>query len=537
MKLEIGSRSDKGRVRESNEDSMGVYRPADAQERARKGELFLVADGMGGHASGQVASRMAVDIILRAFGEWTGDDVEAGLMAAVQQANAEIHAYSGEQEGLARMGTTCVGAWVRGSELRVINVGDSRAYRVRRGRIDQLSRDHSLVAMEVEKGLIGAEQARHMAYRSTITRALGPKPVVEVDHFQHTLQVGDVIVLCTDGLSGQVQDAEIAAAVSSYLPDQAAARLVDWANERGGPDNISVMVVRVVPDIPSAPAATPVSRAVMEPAWKKYIHFWPFALVALAALLFVALVAFAVFSAMSRATAPTMAPKTAAPGIPAPGTRTPTPGAPSPVLIPTAPQIGPLKIDVTSNLVQLEELAKQLGYNTALQMEAQNPRQGKLLTVSPRRKALLVVGYAGEVKFMGQTCELKVTMGDSSYRATCPPGGVFDASVRLSEGTPVSMLGINEPGTELRAIMIDARQSQWMGLVKDWVNWYKDPDADRSLWVYTVSGPDTIGDGTREGIQNSDPVLVYAVWEADRTKISKLVHLGKWNGNHYTLVY
>ena len=535
MKLEVGSRSDKGRVREFNEDSLGVYRPADAQERARKGELFLVADGMGGHVSGEVASRLAVESVLHSFGAWTGDDMEAALAAAVQQANAEIYARGGGQDGLARMGTTCVGAWVRGSDLRVINVGDSRAYRVRQGRIEQLSRDHSLVAMEVEKGLIDAEQARRLAYRSTITRALGQKPAVEVDRFQHTLQVGDVIVLCTDGLSGPVKDAEIAAAVSRRSPDEAAARLVDLANQRGGPDNISVIVVRVAPD------TLPASGAVAGPIWKKYLRFWPFALVALAAVLFLVLVAVAVLSAMNRAAVPGVTPllplKTVMPGEPLPVVLTPAQGMPPSVLIFSAPVVGPLRIDMTANVFQLDELARQLGYRDTLDMKSQNLLEGKLLKVTIRRKALLVVGYASEVKSINQTCEFKVAMGDKSYRTTCPPGGMFNNSVRMGDGILVSVLGMSESGSELRAIMVDARQPQLLGLVEDWVNWYKDPGVDRSLWVYTVSGPDTIGDGAKDGLQNGDPALVYATWEAGRTKISKMIHLGKWNGNYYTLVY
>jgi hypothetical protein len=114
---------------------------------------------------------------------------------------------------------------------------------------------------------------------------------------------------------------------------------------------------------------------------------------------------------------------------------------------------------------------------------------------------------------------------------------MFNNSVRMGDGTLVSVLGMSESGSELRAIMVDARQPQLLGLVEDWVNGYKDPGVDRSLWVYTVSGPDTIGDGTKDGLQNGDPALVYAVWEAGRTKISKMIHLGKWNGNYYTLVY
>lgn len=551
MKLQVGSRSDVGRVREFNEDSMGMYHPTDPQERACKGDLFLVADGMGGHASGEIASRLAVDSVLRFFGAWTGEDAATALITAVQQANAEIYARGGGQDGLARMGTTCVGAWVRGAEMHIVNVGDSRAYRVRDGQIEQLSHDHSLVAMQVEKGLIDAEQARNLPYRNTITRALGQKPAVEVDHFLHALQAGDAIVLCTDGLSGQVQDAEIAAAVSRYSPDEAVVRLVDLANQRGGPDNISVIVARAASDTQPVMEVAPLSRAAAGPVEnrriKRILDAWPFILVALAAMLFVALVAFALLSSVIRPrTSPTA---TLAPANPPGGAGASTPRLPASVatqdLVSTAPEIGPLKIDMTSNLIQLEELAKHLGYTSALDMGAQNPRQGKLLTVSPRRKGLLVVGRVTGLtppdtsgsKATNQSREFSVAMGDKSYHVICPANGTFNAAARVGEGTPVSVLGVSDSDTQLRAITIDVRQPQMLGLVEDWLNWYTDPGADRSLWVYTVSGSNTIGDGNREGIRNGEPVLVYAVWKADRTKISQPIHLSRWNGNHYALVY
>jgi protein phosphatase len=302
MKLEVSSRSDVGRVRELNEDSLGMYHPTDAQERAHKGELFLVADGMGGHLSGEVASRLAVESVVRFYTAWRGDDVRAGLVSAVQQANAQIRARGGEQSSALRMGTTLVGALLRGNELHVVNVGDSRAYRVRNGRIEQLSRDHSIVAEQVARGLIDAEKARYLP-RNRITRALGHRETVEVDHFLHTLQVGDVIVLCTDGLTGQVQDAEIATLVTQYSPEEATARLIELANQRGGPDNISVIVVRVGPDTLQPPtlAARP------QPAWKKHIWLWPFVLVALTALLLAALLALALL-ALSKPGLPSAAP-------------------------------------------------------------------------------------------------------------------------------------------------------------------------------------------------------------------------------------
>jgi len=551
MRLEVGSRSDVGRVREFNEDSIGVYRPTDAQERARKGELFLVADGMGGHASGEIASRLAVDSVLRSFGTWTGDDVAAILVAAVQQANAEIFAHGGGQDGLARMGTTCVGALLRGSELHVVNVGDSRAYRVRAGQIEQLSRDHSLVAMEVEKGLIDAEKARHLSYRSTITRALGPKPSVEVDHFQHTLQIGDVIVLCTDGLSGQVQDAEIAAAVSRYSPDEAVSRLVDLANQRGGPDNISVIVVRVRPDTLPVQAATPAPRAAAKPAWQRYLrrvlHAWPFVLVALAAMLFIALLAIAVLTTGFRARAtPSASPAVRSPG--ATGTGAPLAVPEPPVSAPPLPNAAPLvqqlqvPLEVPLNVQQKNSLAQELGYKDAAEMiEASGgiPLLGKPLMVWPssRRKAIMVVG-AVHGKAPDSTCEFQVVMGERTYSVACPAtGGQFN-SAQVREGGLARVLGlIGKTEDDVQAIAIDTTQPRAGGSAAEWVNWYQDSGAERRLWVYTVASGYTIGDMSPYGLREGDYLLVYIERKMDWAQIAALIRLVKLQDNRYTLAH
>lgn len=537
MKLEVGSRSDKGLAREFNEDAMGVYRPADAQERARKGELFLVADGMGGHQGGEVASNLAVKTILRSYSTWTGVDVGAELVAALQQANAEIYGRSGGQGGLARMGTTCVGALLRGSELHIANVGDSRAYRVRNGQLEQLSRDHSLVADQIAKGVIDAEQARHLAYRSTITRALGQKPAVEVDYFLHTLQVGDAILLCTDGLSGQVQDAEIAAAVLRYPPEEAATRLVNLANQRGGPDNVSVIIVRVVPDTPKS--ATPLPRPVAQPGWKKYLRFWPVAVVAVAAMLLAAVVLVAVLIEKDRTAAPmvTPSPTSKKPAAPPPPTQQRPSTASTPAVPNVAPAVGPIviELEVPADPQKYDRLARELGYADAADMLKQNPPS--LLPPSPpqpptsasrvslRQPAMLIVGQV--TKSQGQKCEFQVTMGGQAYQVTC------SANVIARDGDFFRVLGLMGQANNLQAVVIDVYRPQQGGSSGDWANWYKDPNVGRGLWAYTVASNHTVMDpSTQEG----ERVLVYAQWEADRAQTSNIIRLLRQNGDHYTLV-
>jgi hypothetical protein len=449
------------------------------------------------------------------------------------------------------MGTTCVGALLRGSELHVINVGDSRAYRVRNGRIEQLSRDHSLVAMEVEKGLIDAEQARHLAYRSTITRALGQKPDVEVDYFPHTLLVGDVIVLCTDGLSGQVQDAEIAAAVSGYSPAEAAARLVVLANQRGGPDNISVVVVQVEADTPLVVAATPTPPVAARPARKRYaqrmLDAWPFALVALAAMLFIALLAVALSGISSRSRAGLTASPTLVRSPGAAGTSLPPTLREPQVSAPPLPGIAPLvqqvevPLEVPLNVQQKNAWAQELGYRDAAEMiEAAGgiPLPGKPLMVwpSPRRKAIMIVGTA-QGKLLDSTCDLQAAMGDRMYNVTCPvTGGQFNDAMRVRNGGLVRVLGlIGKAEDDVQALAIDTTQSRSGGAAAEWVNWYRDSSGERRLWVYTVASGYTTGDMSQPGIREGDRLLVYIERKMDGAQIATFIRLIKLEDNRYTL--
>ncbi len=490
-----------------------MSRSGDARAAGR-GELFLVADGMGGHTSGEIASRLAVESVLRSFSVWTGDDAQATLVGAVQRANAEIYAQSGaEQSGLARMGTTLVGALVRGNELHVINVGDSRAYRLRSGRLEQLSRDHSVVADQVAKGLIDAEEARQLVYRNRITRALGQKPTVVVDHFVHTWQAGDVMVLCTDGLTGQVSDAEIAAVVSRCSPDEAAVRLVELANERGGPDNISVIVVYAEVDALGAQAALP--RMSAKPAWRtrlfalgEWTWLWPLAFVVLAAVVLVILLALLALIPLTL-------------NLSGPSAR-------------TAPIVLPIKLSVTSG--SLDAWARDLGYASAPEMIKQGRLQGTTLAISPRQPGMLVAGRVRGFKMAGQTCEFQATMGNTTYSITCPTGGTFSTAVRMREGDWVSVLGLIEAGNRVQAMLVDVSRSKLGGLSAEWINWYRGAEAERRWWVYTVAGGYTIGDASAYGIQDGAPALVYAQWKPDRVQIVQTTRLGKLDGDYYTVV-
>lgn len=254
--LAVGQRTDPGRVRDHNEDSLAAVPLEDtsAATLERKGQLFLVADGMGGHAAGATASSIAVQQIMRAYYKDDSDDLRASLERAIRLANAAIFDQSRDDLAYAGMGTTLVAAVCQDSRFLVANVGDSRVYLVRDGGIRQLTQDHSWVAEAVRQGTLSAEQARHHPRRNVITRSLGNRPDVEVDFFEEGLLPGDTLVLCSDGLSGLAYDEEIRDAVLTLEPQIAADQLVDLANERGGLDNITVIIARVVQ---TAPAAAP----------------------------------------------------------------------------------------------------------------------------------------------------------------------------------------------------------------------------------------------------------------------------------------
>ncbi len=242
-------RTDIGLKRQSNEDSVISILPEDQQVMASKGVLFVVADGMGGHARGEVASQLAVNTIRDVYYQQESDDLATSLRLAMEQVNARIYnknmSESPQPEPDKMMGTTCVAAVVQGDTLYVANVGDSRAYIVRNGQAQQISLDHSVVAKQLREGLITKEQAINHPERNKIYRCLGVHDVVEVDTFTEKVQAGDLLLLCTDGLSELVAEEEVVGIVQQYEPQESVQRLIERANEMGGRDNITAVVARV----------------------------------------------------------------------------------------------------------------------------------------------------------------------------------------------------------------------------------------------------------------------------------------------------
>lgn len=259
--LVFGERSDIGRRRSSNQDSLAVAPPASPQQYRTRGWLFLVADGMGAHVAGERASRIAAEHVPLVYEKNAPRSPPWALRRGLEQANTEINTRGRQQPEYQGMGTTCTTLAILPRGALVCHVGDSRAYRLRGTRLDQLTRDHSAVwELEIQGGL-SREQAERAIGKNVITRSMGPHPRVEVDvEGPIAVEQGDVFLLCSDGLTGQVSDEEIGLIVKELSPREACAALVGLTLVRGAPDNVTVIVARAGPEEASVSAAG-------EPAW------------------------------------------------------------------------------------------------------------------------------------------------------------------------------------------------------------------------------------------------------------------------------
>lgn len=244
--LQIAGCTDPGRMRARNEDAIG--------EDAELG-LMVLADGMGGHSGGDVASRIAVDTILaelrQALGRGSAQEEsteETGLQVreAIIQANRTIHEAAAGDVRNTGMGTTLAVVLLRGGRMTLAHVGDSRIYRFRNGQLEQMTVDHTLIQELVDRGLCSADQARTSLNRNLVTRALGIDSTVAVDIREEQVMPGDIYLLCSDGLNDMLEDATIEDILSRHQTDlsEASRKLVQQANESGGRDNISVMIGR-----------------------------------------------------------------------------------------------------------------------------------------------------------------------------------------------------------------------------------------------------------------------------------------------------
>jgi PPM family protein phosphatase len=295
--VHVCARSDVGRTREHNEDAFLVadlaaaepmhFEETISQRVGERGTLFMVADGMGGAAAGEIASEMAVEIVLQQMRRrWSEADETSpvrfvsAVKGATEVANATIHLFASEHPEYRGMGTTCTIAGILGDTLYLAQVGDSRAYLVRDGVAQQITKDQSLMQKLLEAGEITAEEAEQSERRNIILQALGPDPAIKIDLTHQRVRRGDVLILCSDGLTALVRPEAIGRAVAEEPSlEHVCERLISMANDAGGPDNITVIAARfegtgldlaseqdeVGHQVFASPEITPVQTIALEP--------------------------------------------------------------------------------------------------------------------------------------------------------------------------------------------------------------------------------------------------------------------------------
>jgi len=247
QKMEVAGVSDVGCQRHNNEDHYSYWESANEAEFGRKGRLLIVADGMGGHEGGQEASHLAVEAIQETYVSASGDDPQAALAAGFHQAHGRIARYASEHPELRGMGTTATAAVILNDHLYYTHIGDSRLYLLRDGSISRQTHDHSYVSRLVENGTLTTAEAEVHPQRHVLTAALGVGLEVSPDAPAAPVPVkpNDTVLLCTDGLWGMLSETEIHDIAVAHGAEEACQALVALAKKRGGPDNITVQIVRI----------------------------------------------------------------------------------------------------------------------------------------------------------------------------------------------------------------------------------------------------------------------------------------------------
>jgi protein phosphatase len=264
LRIEAGLATDPGCVRSNNEDFARIIRPTTPEERERQGLLAVVCDGMGGHEGGEIASRLAVETIVRRLeGDAASSDPMSALPRALQAANRAVYDCAAENERLKGMGTTCAAVVLRDGVAYGAHVGDSRVYLIRNGDIFLMTEDHSAVMDLVRRGVITREDARHHPDKNVINRALGSRRDVEVSAWPHpfTLLPGDTFLLCSDGLYDLVGDDVLLECALNTHPQVACDRLITRARDAGGYDNITVAILTMSAANEPAPNAARETRS------------------------------------------------------------------------------------------------------------------------------------------------------------------------------------------------------------------------------------------------------------------------------------
>ena len=249
--IELANLSDVGRAREVNEDYFGYVEPDDDESYAQKGRLVIIADGMGGYEGGQLASRLAVETVRETYLAAPSADPAATLLDSFQIAHHKIRQFAREHSEVEQMGTTCTAAVLVGSQLYFANIGDSRLYLLRGMELKQLTQDDSYVNKMVLSGMLSREEAETHPSRNVLTAALGSNTQdasPSASKSPEPLVPGDTLLLCTDGLHGLVSAQEMLDLVNGHTASEACQELVALANAHGGPDNITVQIIRYLGD-------------------------------------------------------------------------------------------------------------------------------------------------------------------------------------------------------------------------------------------------------------------------------------------------
>lgn len=466
---QVGYRTHPGLQRQINEDSLGTPEGFDPGLLAEKDQLYIVADGMGGHKAGQTASAIAVQTVMREYyAAPPGMEVGQALAMAIQAANRQIYAMA-QEPAYAEMGTTIVAAVFRGSQLTVANVGDSRAYLIGRSGIRQITHDHTWVAEQVREGTLTGEEAAGHSYRHVVTRSLGGQPQVEVDVFHETVHPGDIVLLCSDGLSGQVSDEEMQRIVQANSLQKAADKLIDLANQRGGPDNITAIVIAARP---AASALAPTRFGRMREAVSSIqtyflrlpTHKRIVAIAVVTALIGVGglfLGSFLVF------TQPPVEPSV---------------------------QVGPVRYMVKER-ENRELLAAYFGVQPdEIAPEAIQP--GQTLIIRPAPYGYYVSGLVKSVNHpvIGDVIFLKLTNSSSEYEVVCPLKGerVPTVNPRAApvKGNIVTVFGWLDEDNRIKAVIVDVAKGIFFWT--DWRNWYY-AAGDEPVWLYSSFSKFTLG--------------------------------------------
>ncbi|MGD8626344.1 MAG: Stp1/IreP family PP2C-type Ser/Thr phosphatase [Anaerolineae bacterium] len=505
--LQVGIQSDVGPSRSLNEDCADYCIPEDEALSRSKGALFVVADGMGGHQAGEVASQEAVRIVLHDYYASEGLSPGDSLVRAIKLANRTLYAQAYSNTDQSGMGTTMVAAAVLGHKVYVANVGDSRAYILKGQDIAQITEDHSWVEEQVQAGLMTREQATRHPQRNLITRALGSRASVNVDLFEGELAEGDVLLLCTDGLSGPVAGEQIVQVVRANSPGQAAAHLVALAGAQGGDDNATLIIVEAkrprppaeeledqAPTVVSESAPTPRIASALETISEHVAALRDRYLQEPRQRLVVAIVGLLLSIFLCGTVVLLLI-------LGNPGEKAAA-----------APQPAPI-YDLQMDNMAMEQLAEHLGYRS---IEEISTGQEGLSSAGlwPAQRGLLLAGEANDHTCIDRTCFFDLEMAGSLFEITYQPQK--DDRLRL-EGHQVRVFGYQpDNGAPVSARFIERISRRWPFGQADWQLVYQAGSLDQLVWVYgtiDVSPYGILAPGALPGLAESDRVLLRGQWQ------------------------